>query len=304
MVYHAALAYPGYLALAALALLVTAAATLAIPAGFKLIIDQGFAAGADPDAIGRWFRYLLLIVLVLALGTAMRFYFVSWLGERVVADIRLSTHRNLMRLAPDFYEENSPKEISSRLTSDTTLIEQVVGTTVSVALRNLLMAIGGTIYMFYLVPGLTLGLILIIPAIMLPLTYFGRRLRTVSRTSQDRVADIGAMVTEVLSAMKIVQGFNQQERESGRFGDAVERTFTVARRRILIRAAMTSIIIMFVFGGITILIWRGAAAVAEGTITGGTIAAFVLTAGLVAGAFGSLTEVYGDLLRGAGAASR
>jgi ATP-binding cassette, subfamily B, bacterial len=304
MVWRAALAYPGYLALAALALLITAAATLAIPAGFKLIIDQGFAAGADPDAIGRWFRYLLLIVLVLALGTAMRFYFVSWLGERVVADIRLSTHRNLMRLAPDFYEENSPKEISSRLTSDTTLIEQVVGTTVSVALRNLLMAIGGTIYMFYLVPGLTLGLILIIPAIMLPLTYFGRRLRTVSRTSQDRVADIGAMVTEVLSAMKIVQGFNQQERESGRFGDAVEQTFTVARRRILIRAAMTSIIILFVFGGITILIWRGAAAVAEGTITGGTIAAFVLTAGLVAGAFGSLTEVYGDLLRGAGAASR
>ncbi|OBX18178.1 ABC transporter [Erythrobacter sp. QSSC1-22B] len=304
MVWRAALAYPGYLALASLALLITAAATLAIPAGFKLIIDQGFAAGADPDAIGRWFRYLLLIVLVLAGGTAMRFYFVSWLGERVVADIRLSTHRNLMRLAPDFYEENSPKEISSRMTSDTTLIEQVVGTTVSVALRNLLMAIGGTTYMFYLVPQLTLGLILIIPAIVVPLTYFGRRLRTVSRTSQDRVADIGAMVTEVLSAMKIVQGFNQQERESERFGGAVEQTFTVARRRILIRAAMTSIIILFVFGGITILIWRGATAVAEGTITGGTIAAFVLTAGLVAGAFGSLTEVYGDLLRGAGAASR
>ena len=304
MVYSAVANYPGYLALAGLALIITAAATLAIPAGFKMVIDRGFSAGGNADDIGRWFRYLLMIVAVLAAGTAMRFYFVSWLGERVVADIRLRVHRNLLRLAPAFYEENSPKEISSRMTSDTALIEQVVGTTVSVALRNLLMAIGGTIYLFYLVPGLTIGLVLIIPAIVIPITYFGRRLRTVSRTSQDRVADIGAMVTEVLSAMKIVQGFNQEKREADRFQEAVERTFGVARRRILIRAAMTAIVILFVFGGITILVWRGATAVSEGTITGGTIAAFVLTAGLVAGAFGSLTEVYGDLLRGAGAASR
>ncbi|MEC7398621.1 MAG: ABC transporter transmembrane domain-containing protein, partial [Pseudomonadota bacterium] len=304
MVYAAVASYPGYLALAGLALIITAAATLAIPAGFKMVIDRGFSAGGNAEDIGRWFRYLLMIVTVLAAGTAMRFYFVSWLGERVVADIRLRVHRNLLRLAPAFYEENSPKEISSRMTSDTALIEQVVGTTVSVALRNLLMAIGGTIYLFYLVPGLTIGLVLIIPAIVIPITYFGRRLRTVSRTSQDRVADIGAMVTEVLSAMKIVQGFNQEKREADRFQEAVERTFGVARRRILIRAAMTAIVILFVFGGITILVWRGATAVSEGTITGGTIAAFVLTAGLVAGAFGSLTEVYGDLLRGAGAASR
>ena len=304
MVYAAVASYPGYLALAGLALIITAAATLAIPAGFKMVIDRGFSGGGNAEDIGRWFRYLLMIVAVLAGGTAMRFYFVSWLGERVVADIRLRVHRNLLRLAPAFYEENSPKEISSRMTSDTALIEQVVGTTVSVALRNLLMAIGGTIYLFYLVPGLTIGLVLIIPAIVIPITYFGRRLRTVSRASQDRVADIGAMVTEVLSAMKIVQGFNQEKREADRFQEAVERTFGVARRRILIRAAMTAIVILFVFGGITILVWRGATAVSEGTITGGTIAAFVLTAGLVAGAFGSLTEVYGDLLRGAGAASR
>ena len=304
IVYAAVANYPGYLALAGLALVITAAATLAIPAGFKMVIDRGFAGGGDTQDIGRWFRYLLMIVAVLAAGTAMRFYFVSWLGERVVADIRLRVHRNLLRLAPAFYEENSPKEISSRMTSDTALIEQVVGTTVSVALRNLLMAIGGTIYLFYLVPGLTVGLVLIIPAIVVPITYFGRRLRKVSRTSQDRVADIGAMVTEVLSAMKIVQGFNQETREADRFQAAVERTFGVARRRIAIRAAMTAIVILFVFGGITLLVWRGATAVSEGTITGGTIAAFVLTAGLVAGAFGALTEVYGDLLRGAGAASR
>ena len=304
MVWQAGTGYPGHVALALVALFITAAATLAIPAGFKMVIDRGFAEGATPDDMARWFRYLLMIVAVLAAGTAMRFYYVSWLGERVVADIRLRVQENLLRLAPGFYEENSPKEISSRMTSDTALIEQVVGTTVSVALRNALMAIGGTLYLFWLVPGLTMGLLLIIPAIVVPITLFGRRLRKVSRTSQDRVADIGAMVTEVLSAMKIVQGFNQEGREHGRFREAVERTFAVARRRVMLRAAMTAVVILLVFGGITLLVWRGAQAVSEGAISGGTIAAFVLTAGLVAGAIGALTEGYGDLLRGAGAASR
>jgi len=304
MVWRAAVNYPGKIALAGLALMVTAAATLAIPAGFKLIIDRGFAAGGDPSDIGRWFRYLLMIVVVLAAGTATRFYFVSWLGERVVADIRLAVQRNLMRLAPGFYEENSPREISSRMTSDTALIEMVVGTTMSVALRNVLMGTGGTIYLFYLAPQLTIGLLIGIPVVILPIAFFGRRLQSVSRTSQDRVADVGAMVTEVLSAMKVVQAFNQQGRESERFGAAVERTFTTAKRRILIRAAMTSIVILLLFGAITLIMWRGAISVSEGTITGGTIAAFVITGGLVAGAFGALTEVYGDLLRAAGAASR
>jgi ATP-binding cassette subfamily B protein len=304
MIYTEAAKYPTQIAFAFLALLITASAMLAIPAGFKLIIDKGFSQGGDPADIARWFRYLLLIVLVLSIGTALRFYFVSWIGERVVADIRLKVQRNLLRLAPGFYEENSPKEISSRMTSDTTLIEQVVGTTVSVALRNTLMAIGGTIYLFFLAPQMTIGLALVIPAIIIPITVFGRRLRNVSRTSQDRVADVGAMVTEVLGAMKIVQAFNQEAREGERFEGAVERTFAVAKRRILIRAIMTSVIILMIFGSITLLMWRGANGVATGEISGGTIAAFVLTGGLVAGAFGSLTEVYGDLLRGAGAASR
>ncbi len=296
--------YPGALALAMLALFITAGATLAIPAGFKLIIDRGFGTGGDPEDIGRWFRYLLLIVGILGIGTALRFYFVSWLGERVVADIRLKVQDNLLRLAPSFYEENSPKEISSRMTSDTTIIEQVVGTTVSVALRNILMALGGTAYLFYLMPRLTMGLLiglsLFIPAVFI----VGKKLRNVSRTSQDRVADIGAMVTEVLGAMKIVQAFNQERREGGRFAQAVEDTFDTAKRRILIRAVMTTFIIMTVFGSITLVMWRGALAVASGEVTGGTIAAFVITGGLVAGAFGALSEVLGDLLRGAGAASR
>jgi len=304
MIFREAARYPARVALAVFALFVTAAATLAIPWRFKAIIDRAFGGDANLEEIAHAFQYLLMIVVVLAIGTAMRFYFVSWLGERVVADIRLKVQRNLLRLAPGFYEENSPKEISSRMTSDTALIEQVVGTTVSVALRNLLTAIGGTAILFYLAPTLTVGLIVGIPLMILPIVYFGRRIRTVSRSSQDRVADVGAMITEVLSAMKIVQAFNQEEREGGRFAEAVERTFATARRRIALRAAMTSIVIMLVFGGITLVMWRGAIAVASGEISGGTIAAFVLTGGLVAGAFGALTEVYGDLLRGAGAASR
>jgi len=304
MIWQAALAYPGKLALAALALMITAGATLAIPSGFKLIIDKGFAAGGNPDDIGRWFEYLLMIVVLLAIGTALRFYFVSWLGERVVADIRLKVQANLLRMSPGFFEENSPNEISSRMTSDTALIEQVVGTTVSVALRNLIMGVGGVAYLFTLAPKLTLALVIAIPLIVLPIVWFGRRLRNVSRTSQDRVADVGAMVAEVLGAMRIVQAFNQESREEARFAEAVESTFTTAKRRILLRAAMTAIIITLVFGAITMLMWQGAIGVAEGTISGGTIAAFVLTGGLVAGAFGALTEVYGDLLRGAGAASR
>lgn len=304
MIWNAAAKYPGRVVTAGLALMVTAGATLAIPSGFRLIIDRGFGAGGDPADIGRWFQYLLLIVTVLAIGTAVRFYAVSWLGERVVADIRLAVQRNLLRLAPGFFEENSPKEISSRMTADTSLIEQVVGTTVSVALRNVIMGVGGVAYLFALAPQLTLMLVLAIPVAVLPIVWFGRRVRNVSRTSQDRIADIGMQVGEVLGAIRVVQAFNQESRETERFAGAVENSFQTARRRILLRAIMTAVIILVVFGAITLLMWEGALGVARGTISGGTIAAFVITGGLVAGAFGALTEVYGDLLRGAGAASR
>ncbi|MEA1618915.1 ABC transporter transmembrane domain-containing protein [Erythrobacter sp. T5W1-R] len=304
MVFGTAAQYPREIALALLALVITAAATLAIPWRFKVIIDEAFGGTASTEAIGHAFQYLMMIVVILGLGTAMRFYFVSWLGERVVADIRLKVQRNLLRLSPGFYEENSPKEISSRMTSDTAIIETVVGTTISVALRNTLTGIGGTLFLIYLAPGLTMGLLIGIPLVIAPIVFFGRKIRAVSRSSQDRIADVGAYVTEVLSAMKIVQSFGQEQREGERFAAVVERTFETARKRILLRAVMTSIVILLVFGGVTMVMWRGALAVAEGAISGGTIAAFVITGGLVAGAFGALTEVYGDLLRGAGAASR
>lgn len=304
MIWGEALKYPGRVVAAGVALMVTATAMLAIPSGMRLVIDRGFAAGADTGEIGHWFRYLLGIVLILAIGTACRFYFVSWLGERVVADLRLKVQANLLRMPPSFFESNSPKEISTRMTSDTAIIEQVVGTTVSVALRNAIMAFGGLCYLFYLAPKLTGGLIIAIPLVVAPIVFFGRRVRNVSRTSQDRVADIGVIVGEVLGAMKIVQAFGQESRELERFGKRVESTFDTALRRISLRAVMTSIVILLVFGGIVLLVWEGAIGVAEGRISGGTIFAIVVTAGLVAGSFGALTEVYGDLLRGAGAASR
>jgi len=302
MVFARAVKYPKEIVFALLALFVSAMATLAIPAGFKTIIDKGFMAGNGD--VAPYFQGLLGIVAVLAVATAFRFYFVSWLGERVVADLRLAVQANLLRLAPGFFEENRPSEIASRMTSDTAIIEQVVGTTVSVALRNIVIGIGGIIYLFTLAPALTAGLLLAIPVIILPIVFIGRKLTNVSRTSQDRVADVGAMIAETLGAMKIVQAFGQEKREHERFGGAVESTFDTAKRRIRLRAAMTAIVIGLIFTGLTMLMWRGAIGVSEGSISGGTIAAFVITGGLVAGAFGALTEVYGDLLRGAGAAGR
>ncbi|MBU7580780.1 MAG: ATP-binding cassette domain-containing protein [Porphyrobacter sp.] len=304
MVFSTALQYPRQIAYALTALVVTSLATLAIPYRFKVIVDEGFSGASSASDIGHAFQYLLMIVVVLGIGTAFRFYFVSWLGERVVADIRLRVQENLLRLSPGFYEVNSPKEISSRMTSDTAVIENVVGTTVSVALRNTLTGIGGIAMLFYLAPTLTLGLLVAIPLVVVPIVVFGRRIRAVSRSSQDRIADVGAYVTEVLSAMKIVQSFGQERRESERFASVVENTFDTAKRRIMLRAVMTSVVIVLIFGAMTMVMWRGALSVAAGEITGGTIAAFVLVGGLVAGAFGALTEVYGDLLRGAGAASR
>src|SRR3954471_5987184 len=210
MVWAFALKYPGHIAVAALALLVAAGATSGVPYAFKLIIDKGFANGAGTTRdIARWFEYLLVLVGVMAIATSVRFYFVSWMGERVVADIRLAVHRNLLRLSPGFFEENRPAEITSRMTVDTTIIEQVVGTTVSVALRNVVMALGCVITMFVLAAKLAGLMLLGIPVVMGPIILLARRVRAISVRSQDRIADVGTITSEVLGAMKIVQAFNQ-----------------------------------------------------------------------------------------------
>src|SRR3569833_2229126 len=179
----------------------------------------------------------------MALATAFRFYFVSWLGERTVADIRLAVHRNLLRLSPGFFEENRPAEITSRITVDTTIIEQVVGTTVSIALRNTILGIACVVILFALAPKLALLILGGAVAVVLPIAILGRQVRAISTRSQDRIADVGAVTSEVLGAMKIVQAFNQQDREASRFADAVRSVFATAKRRILVRALMTAIAI-------------------------------------------------------------
>jgi ATP-binding cassette subfamily B protein len=305
LIWRHASQYPLQIAAAAFFLIVSSAATLAIPYGFKRVIDQGFGSnGASADTVGTAFHYLLVIVVVLAAATALRFFFVSWIGERTIADLRIAVQKNLLTLPPRFFEENRPSEIASRLTADTAILEQVVGSSVSIALRNLATGVGGIIYLFALSPKLAGMLIVGIPLVFGPVMFFGRRIRTLSRSSQDRIADVGSTVSETLGAMKIVQAFGQEERELGRFRSAVENAFGVARNRFTMRAIMTFTVIALVFGAIVMILWEGAIDVAAGRMTGGAIAAFVFTGVLVGGAFGALTEVYGDLLRGSGAAGR
>lgn len=295
--------YPAQLMAAFAALVVAAASTLAIPQGLKMVVDRGFGGTSDAN-ISPYFHVLLAIVVVLGISTAVRFYFVSWLGERVIADLREETEQHLVSLDPGFFELNSPSEIASRLTADTGIIEQVVSSSVSIALRNFFICIAGLIYLSIISPKLTLLILLVIPLVIVPIVMMGRRVRALSRATQDRVADIGASVSEMLRAIKIVKAYGAEERENARFRQAVETTFAVARRRIAMRSVMTALVIMLAFGAITLVLWEGARDVIAGRMTGGDITAFVFASALVAGAFGALSEVYGDFMRAAGASAR
>ncbi|MEO5939017.1 MAG: ABC transporter transmembrane domain-containing protein [Sphingomonas sp.] len=304
MVWHYASRYPLQLCIALLALLMTSAATLSFPGMLKPLIDRGFTHGADMTHVDAVFYRLLAVVGVLGLATAVRFYFVSWLGERTVADVRIAVQANLLRLAPRWFEENRPSEIASRLTADTAQIEMAVGTTVSVALRNIITGIGGTVMMFTLAPQYAAMMLIGIPVVLAPILILGRRLRATSRTSQDRIADIGANAVEVFSAMKVVQAFGQERREAQRFADTVGHGFSAAKRRIFIRAVLTAFFITLIFGAVTLLLWGSASAVAAGQMSAGTLTSFIGYAILTTGAFGALSDVYSDLLRAAGAAER
>jgi ATP-binding cassette subfamily B protein len=296
--------YPGHIVAALAALLLAAGATLWIPRVFKQVIDRGFNAHAAGGSIGPYFVELFVTIVILALASAARFYFVSWLGERTVADVRIDVQHTLLTLAPRWFEENRPSEIASRLTSDTAVVEIVVGTTLSVAIRNLLVGIGGLAYLFALAPRLAVWLIVGIPAVITPLVLLARRVRAYSRTSQDRIAEIGAVASETLGAMRVVQAFGQERREGERFTAAVNAGFAAARRRFGLRALLTATVITMVFGAIALILFDAVHLVAEGQLSGGSLAAFVFTAALVAGAFQSLSDVYGDLLRASGAAGR
>ncbi len=295
--------HPWMLALAALALLVSALAMLTLPIAVRRVIDLGFT-GRDDAFIDRYFSLLMLIGLVLAAASAARFYFVNWLGERVVADLRSDVFRHLTKLGPAFYETTHSGEVMSRLTADATQIKAAAGTALSQALRNAIMLLGALTMMFVTSAELSLLVLVAIPAIVLPLIAYGRLVRRLSRRAQDALADASAYAAENLAAVRTMQAFTSERVVSSRFGSAVETAFEAARARLKARAGLTAITIFLVFASIVGVLWFGAAAVARGDMTGGRLSQFVLYAVFAAGALAELSEVWGEVSQAAGAAER
>ena len=293
--------------LAAVALVVAACATLAIPAAFKQMIDLGFGSQAGAQSIKHVdavFLALFAVATVLALATAARFFVVSWLGERVTADIRAAVYKHVVNQSPEFFETTQTGEVLSRITTDTTLIQAVVGTSISVALRNVLLFLGGLVMLFVTSVKLSSIILVLLVLVIVPIVFFGRRVRTLSRDSQDRIADASAMAGEILNAMPTVQAFTHEKIESDRFGVSVEGAFKTAMRRIRARAFLTMLAIVLVFGTIVFVLWLGAHAVLKGEMTGGDLGQFILYASIVAGSIGALSEVMGEAQRAAGATER
>ncbi|CRI58145.1 ABC transporter transmembrane domain-containing protein [Pseudomonas sp. CCOS 191] len=289
--------------LALLALVVTAAITLSMGQGIRLLVDQGFMTGSAHQ-LNQTIGLFMLLVVALAVGTFARFYLVSWIGERCVADIRRAVFDHLVWLHPGFFEDNRSSEIQSRLTADTTLLQSVIGSSLSLFLRNALMVVGGVILLFVTNPKLTSIVVLALPLVLAPILLFGRRVRSLSRQSQDRVADVGSYVAETLGQIKTVQAYNHQARDQALFGDTVEAAFDVARRRIAQRAWLITLVIVLVLGAVGVMLWVGGMDVIAGRISGGELAAFVFYSLIVGSAFGTLSEVIGELQRAAGAAER
>ncbi|MGE8393066.1 MAG: ABC transporter transmembrane domain-containing protein [Pseudomonas sp.] len=289
--------------LALLALIVTAAITLSMGQGIRLLVDQGFMT-QSPHLLNQSIGLFLLLVLALAIGTFSRFYLVSWIGERCVADIRQQVFDHLIYLHPGFFESNRSSEIQSRLTADTTLLQSVIGSSLSLFLRNALMVLGGIVLLFVTNPKLTSIVVLALPLVLAPILIFGRRVRNLSRQSQDRVADVGSYVAETLGQIKTVQAYNHQSSDQQRFGATVEAAFEVARKRILQRAWLITLVIVLVLGAVGVMLWVGGMDVIAGRISGGELAAFVFYSLIVGSAFGTLSEVIGELQRAAGAGER
>lgn len=288
---------------ALLALIVTAGITLSMGQGIRLLVDQGFMT-QSPHLLNQSIGLFLLLVVGLAIGTFTRFYLVSWIGERCVADIRRQVFNHLIYLHPGFYEDNRSSEIQSRLTADTTLLQSVIGSSLSLFLRNALMVIGGIVLLFITNPKLTSIVVVALPLVLAPILIFGRRVRSLSRLSQDRIADVGSYVAETLGQIKTVQAYNHQAQDEQRFAATVEQAFDTARKRILQRAWLITLVIILVLGAVGVMLWVGGMDVIAGRISAGELAAFVFYSLIVGGAFGTLSEVIGELQRAAGAAER
>ena len=288
---------------ALLALIVTAGITLSMGQGIRLLVDQGFMT-QSPHLLNQSIGLFLLLVVGLAIGTFTRFYLVSWIGERCVADIRRQVFNHLIYLHPGFYEDNRSSEIQSRLTADTTLLQSVIGSSLSLFLRNALMVIGGIVLLFITNPKLTSIVVVALPLVLAPILIFGRRVRSLSRLSQDRIADVGSYVAETLGQIKTVQAYNHQTQDEQRFAATVEQAFDTARKRILQRAWLITLVIVLVLGAVGVMLWVGGMDVIAGRISAGELAAFVFYSLIVGSAFGTLSEVIGELQRAAGAAER
>jgi len=295
--------YKTQMVIATIALVLTAGVTLGLVQFVRVIVDSGFVAGSTQSL--RWAIIGFLIAAILqALGTFARFYWVSWLGERVTADMRKAVFTHLISLHPGYFEENISGEIQSRITTDTTLLQTVIGSSVSIALRNILILFGGTVFLFITNPKLTSIVLLCIPLVIGPIMVFGRRVRRLSRSSQDEIANVGAYVGESIQQIKTVQAYNHQRADDIQFSAHVESAFKVALERIKSRSLLITIVMTLVFAAVAVMIWVGGQDVINGRMSAGELTAFVVYAVMVAAAVGAISQVVGDLQRAAGATER
>jgi ATP-binding cassette subfamily B protein len=297
------LAYRGTLIAAFFALLVASVALLALPVALRYLIDNGFATN-DVGTINRYFGWFFAAAAVFGGFAALRYYLVSWLGERVVADIRTSVYDRVIRMDPTFFETTRTGEVLSRLTADTTLVQSVSGVSLSIALRTTVNLLGGLVMLALTSVQLTLYIMIGIPVVILPMIIIGRRIRRQSRTTQDRVADTAGLADETLNAIQTVQAFTLEPLQSARYGQAVVESFTAAIRRVRTRAFLTALGITMVFGAITIILWTGSRAVLAGSMSGGELAQFLMYSMFVGSSAAALSEVWGEIQRGAGAMER
>ena len=288
---------------AGIGLVVAASAVLAVGQGLKFVVDRGFAA-ANAAELDRMLALMLGVIVVMAGATYMRFYHVSWLGERVTADLRRTVFDHLLDLPPAFFEATRTGEVISRLINDTTMLETVIGSSASMAIRNFLLMIGGLVMLTLTSPKLTLLVLAGVPVVVVPIILFGRRVRRLARATQDRVGDVGAFLDESLHEIRTVQGYGHEALARQDFRARVEAAFGTAVRRIRQRALLVAAVIVLVFGAVGVILWIGGHDVVAGRISAGQLSAFVFYAVLVAGSVGSISEVVGDLQRAAGATER
>jgi ATP-binding cassette subfamily B protein len=288
---------------ALIALALAAITSLALPLAVRRMIDHGFTH-SDSTFINSYFVVILIMAIVLGVASAMRYYFVITLGERIVSDLRREVFDHVTRLSPSFFDVNQSGEIVSRLTADTTQIKSAVGATASVALRNLILCLGGIVMMIVTSPKLSSIVLLAIPLIVFPLVAFGRSVRKRSRAAQDTLANASAFANETIAATRTVQAFNGQDSAAARYGNAVEDAYQAARSAIKSRSLLTGFAITLVFGSVVAVLWVGAHNVLDGTLSAGTLGQFLLYSVIAAGSLGALSEVWGELSQAAGAADR